>query len=452
MPETARTYAQLLALYPDNTTGLISPEDLRDFLKTIEQVVKGMNSTERGAVTFYGADNGTALFIETKGTGSVGLRIRPSVTNQGTNAFEVYNAPSGGIPGFRIDPFGTCWTDRAFFFAPGGGYTEDAAEMLNCAADVVCDAEWKPAGVDGKFVFNFMTSDFRRAGRLCHNAEMELQIPGTGGVVRSPNGNRYRWAVNDAGAMAITKIGDFASTGTASSTPGDITTLMTDMGGSSTHLGVWDQRAYVAASAGYVSSWGDARDGTKPLVGIQVNSPADAPYAKPDWDGSKIRMSGWQRMATAALAALRAQDVRTFWMVATVWPDNATEEPLMRIQDGSAWSGMAMLANNFKADYFDGSSIARPNSGVAGSHTVKRLIIADRTATHIGIQVPDAARVTSATAVTFSGSTGILEVGGLPGSHISGEVNACGVMGAAITSGQVTTLKNWAVATHGVTL
>src|SRR5687767_10008497 len=143
MPETARTYAELLALYPDNTTGMISPEDLRDLLKTQEQVIKALNATERGTMVFYGANNGRAMMIRHLGASGVGLTIVAENDSVGT-AIEFARNPTvlGGVLA-RFNSFGAFNSNFPFTIS-GNSMESGVGELLSVSfgADVQLVAEF----------------------------------------------------------------------------------------------------------------------------------------------------------------------------------------------------------------------------------------------------------------------------------------------------------------------
>lgn len=48
---TQRTYSELVALFPDNTSGAISPQDIRDFLESVRTVHGSLNLVTPAATT-----------------------------------------------------------------------------------------------------------------------------------------------------------------------------------------------------------------------------------------------------------------------------------------------------------------------------------------------------------------------------------------------------------------
>lgn len=93
MADTPRTYAEILALLPDNTTNLISAQDIRDFVET----TRGYGSLSASTVSQAGVAAATptkATFWETAGE-SVNMTVQ-----LGSNQIVI---PYAGV--YKIDLF-----------------------------------------------------------------------------------------------------------------------------------------------------------------------------------------------------------------------------------------------------------------------------------------------------------------------------------------------------------
>lgn len=99
MPDTKRDKAALVALFPDNTTGLISPQDLRDFLESLDLTRGAYYVSTTAATTITSASSGGLL-------GNNYVKIAGTTTSKTVNRFTHADNKltyASGLPSIRAD-------------------------------------------------------------------------------------------------------------------------------------------------------------------------------------------------------------------------------------------------------------------------------------------------------------------------------------------------------------
>jgi len=99
MADTIRSKADLVALLPDNTTNLISPQDVRDFLISVLDVQAGLQETTTRTVT---GNEAPAAFNSTSLSGLANMAINSSGFST-TLASGTITAPVDGVYTVHLD-------------------------------------------------------------------------------------------------------------------------------------------------------------------------------------------------------------------------------------------------------------------------------------------------------------------------------------------------------------
>jgi hypothetical protein len=318
--------------------------------------------------------------------------------------------------------------------------------------------EFIPALVDGSYAIGFADQHGRYSGRIRRDGTPIYDVIGAGPMPRSPNGDYWEITPSNAGASVWTKSRNFNSVGSAT-TPGHLTTLKTNLGGT---VYAWLRDARVNLSEGAVVAMPEGSGGggfdltsVEPSGVPAASYPVASKFARPDF--------GWGAFATAAPDLIRFRngermetpnltDIRTLVYVGTIWTDTRSEQPMMRIDDGSSFFGWDMVLGTIQARASDGNTITQPDSGVAGDRSTVRCIIARREASNITIQVTGS-RVSAALTVAQANPKPLSVGGKIAGGVWSkGDMHACLALPVATSAAQDTTIRTWANTNYGAVL
>ena len=460
-----RTFAQLhdTDLAP-NGTGAIQATHIQNLLDTLEQIIKALNTTERGQIVLRAVSNQPGLTMMVAGTNGQGLIVRPESAFVGKQLLGVCNSPTDPAINWYVDGSGSMfgwmyWAQDPALLFGAHTPTEFGAHMHMTRADVNGCIEWLTVNVDGQYFNALERFDGYHLAHTNGDASYEMVRPGTGPVLTDETTSDSYRVKMVGGVLTPEKIGDYASTGSAASTPVHVTNLVTALGGAGNVTAIWARDARVTAVNGRATVWTEARDTAgRALNGVlaYVNPAGDPESGRlglPRWDGTRFRFFNGQRMQTDNLAEFRAAAVRTIAVVGTFEAENPTDfwpAHIANIQDGSMDFGMLVRNNLIMTQMFDGSSLNWVSSGVAASRATRRCAILTRAPTEFTIQVAPSARVTTVLAEpAFAAATSRLMIGGIAGDYLTGSIDAVVALPIAASQAQADAIIAWAAAEYG---
>lgn len=236
------------------------------------------------------------------------------------------------------------------------------------------------------------------------------------------------------------------------------TTLISDLGGDATVLAFFDARqsSSITHASNVVSAWQDCRLGSYPTVSQATEA------RKPTWDGSAVMTFSdnpganlVKTLATSADALWTLNGVaRAVVLIGAIANASGGAKYAGGIQDGAFARYLLVRAEPTDGDIAGITTAGNHFPSVAGSTSTKRIVIVAKNAsTGTSIEIPNDTKVSGTGSATGAGDN-LFALGGQSASGIGCylKLNAALVLAFEPSAGQVTTLKTYAVAQHGVTL
>jgi hypothetical protein len=446
MPDTARTYAALQALLADNTTGDISPQDLRDVLKTLEQILRALAPDTGATETIRLTGNVAGPTLELRTAHASGILF----CAQGPGGYKVEINGSGH----------TTFTGSAGFWAPVG----PRQHMFWIRPDVELGMALMPSAVVGAMIAEMYDVNEVARAQILGNGEYRYLTAGAGPRIIDRDGTLREWRlVADNGVVGLELVAGGGGGGEGE-TPADIAPLVTTLGGDANVLYFGDVRYGVTESAGRVSAWADVRDASPFAL---VNAASESQPAWVDVGGTDVVRFAAGEFLTFAAAAVHPNLVRTIAYGGTLTPaaeDGTLYAMVVAESDTNDWWGLACRMIGGTTEHVQGrlfaagggntDAFADATGGVGYDAAQRRAIVSrwDPAGPTLGCQVMDHAEGTGAPSTPPGGATGSLTLGTRwAGFGATGDCRYLIVLATPATPLQADAIADWAEANHGIT-
>lgn len=459
MPDTPRTLAALLGLAPDNTTGLISPQDLRDMLVSILQELKEPNILVTGKevpLAEYQAQSAAPLMRVQLGKLQGGLYVYQSGLNPdgsgdggSDDVFRMYQNPFGFGSSKKvwIADSGIIHNTKRIY-ASGNGNARGPGGMIAIWSDEPNAAFEIATSVLNNDQVSMRSSQDIEKVRIHWDGTYEYLNKYVGPIHLSADGTkRIRCTLNAAGTDWV--FYDMAGPTLLTASPdAGIATLVTDWNAAQPSVPILCAYGFglgVTHSGGFVTSMADlmGRTGTGQVGAL--NSGGDG---GPAWDAvnEKATFSGNRFLRTGLSIYLRNNRPLFQFFVGVIPTTGASGRPFVISDNVDFIREMACkVEGGTEIRAIWGNTFTTAN--VLPS-TNRRLVILGSnglSAPSVEIEIPNAARVIGSGNLLHDPLDNALGIGGSPllGSPYPTTFHGHLVAWGIPNSAQITVLKNW---------